>query len=68
MTLDPKAYQEGFAAGEAGIKRCPYPAGTREAWSWHSGQLEGAAERGGFSYSTVTTPGLAFQILAARKE
>jgi hypothetical protein len=51
---DPKAWEEGFQAGESNIRipsRCPYPAGTTQAWSWHSGHVEGDAKRQGYSYS-----------------
>src|SRR5438876_9012128 len=40
---DPKAWEEGFKAGESAARipvRCPYPAGTTAAWSWHSGYVE----------------------------
>ena len=43
LTLDPAAYQAGFKAGEERKARCPYQAGTREAWSWRSGFIEGSA-------------------------
>ena len=39
---DPRAWEEGFKAGESGVRiplRCPYPAGTIQAWSWHSGHI-----------------------------
>ena len=51
---DPKAWEEGFSAGESRVRiplRCPYPAGTTQAWSWHSGHVEGDAKREGYSYS-----------------
>jgi hypothetical protein len=51
---DPKAWEEGFSAGESGVRnllRCPYSAGTTQAWSWHSGHVEGDAKRQGYSYS-----------------
>ena len=51
---DPKAWEEGFSAGENTARiplRCPYPAGTTQAWSWHSGYVEGDAKRQGYSYS-----------------
>ena len=51
---DPRAWEEGFSAGESRVRfplRCPYPAGTTEAWSWHSGYVEGDAKRQGYSYS-----------------
>ena len=50
----PKAWEEGFSAGENTARiplRCPYPAGTTQAWSWHSGYVEGDAKRQGYSYS-----------------
>jgi hypothetical protein len=58
MTLkhNPEAWEEGFQAGEERTSRCPYPAGTREAWSWWSGHVEGDAKREGFSYSRGATP------------
>ena len=43
IELAPKAWDEGFKAGEERKARCPYPAGTAEAWSWWSGYVEGAA-------------------------
>lgn len=51
---DPRAWEEGFKTGESGVRiplRCPYPAGTTQAWSWHSGHIEGDAKREGYSYS-----------------
>src|ERR1039457_6560893 len=51
---DPTAWEEGFKAGESRVRiplRCPYPAGTTQAWSWHSGHVEGDAKRHGYSYS-----------------
>jgi hypothetical protein len=51
ITIDPKAWDEGFKAGEERKSKCPYPAGSREAWSWYSGQIEGDAKRQGFSHS-----------------
>lgn len=51
---DPKAWEQGFKAGESGVRiplRCPYPAGTTQARSWHSGHIEGDAKREGYSYS-----------------
>lgn len=55
------AWEEGFTAGESGAKtalRCPYPAATTVAWSWHSGYIEGDAKRQGYRYSRDT---LAFE-------
>jgi hypothetical protein len=43
---DPKAWEEGFEAGESKVRisnMCPYSAGTTQAWSWHSGYIEGDA-------------------------
>lgn len=51
VKIDPKAWDEGFAAGEKRNSGCPYPVGSREAWSWYSGKIEGDAKRQGFSYS-----------------
>jgi hypothetical protein len=51
VTIDPKAWDEGFTAGEERKSICPYPPTSREAYSWHSGQIEGDAKRQGFSYS-----------------
>jgi hypothetical protein len=54
---DVKAWEEGFKAGESSVRlpvRCPYPAGTTAAWSWHSGYIEGDAKRQGYSYSRGT--------------
>ena len=51
---DPKAWEEGFCAGESKLRiplRCPYPAGSTQAWSWHSGHVEGDAKRQGYGYS-----------------
>ena len=51
---DSKAWEEGFSAGESRVRfplGCPYPAGTTQAWSWHSGYVEGDAKRQGYSYS-----------------
>jgi nucleoid-associated protein YgaU len=51
LEQDPKTWAEGFRAGEERKSKCPYPAGSREAWSWSSGRIEGEAKREGFSYS-----------------
>ena len=51
IKIDPKVWDEGFTAGEKGKSECPYPAGSREAWSWYSGKIEGDAKRQGFSYT-----------------
>jgi hypothetical protein len=56
LKQNPEAWDEGFKAGEDQKRRCPYPAGSTEAWSWHSGQVEGDAKRQGFSYSRGTLP------------
>ena len=53
---DTKAWEEGFHAGEKRKPRCPYPEGSREAWSWRSGHVEGDAKRQGFSYSRGALP------------
>ena len=58
LRIDSKAWQKGFEGGEAGrpMFRCPYRAGTTEAWSWCSGWVEGEAKRQGYSYSRGTLP------------
>ena len=58
LTIDSQAWQEGFTAGEAGrlASRCPYTAATTEAWSWHSGWIEGDAKRQGYSFSRGAMP------------
>ena len=58
LTHDPAAWDVGFAAGERGVFpfRCPYPATTRQAWSWSSGFIEGKAKRDGYEYSRGTRP------------
>ena len=53
---DPKAWGEGFRAGEERNFQCPYPAGSRQAWSWHSAHIEGDGKRHGFSYSPEAAP------------
>jgi hypothetical protein len=46
LQQDLAVWQEGFDAGLAlGTPRCPYPAGTNEAWSWQSGFIEARQER-----------------------
>jgi len=59
LRQDPKAWEKGFKAGESTVRapvRCPYSAGTTQAWSWHSGYVEGDAKRQGYSYSRGTHP------------
>lgn len=48
LTIDRKAWDAGFAAGEAGkaLTACPYPKGSNESLFWHSGFIEGKAKRG----------------------
>ena len=41
--MNQDAWQEGFRAAEEGKASCPYPARSREAWSWQSGFVEGIA-------------------------
>ena len=51
---DRKTWEEGFKAGASRVRipaRCPYGAGTTQAWSWYSGYIEGDAKRRGYSYS-----------------
>jgi len=43
LKMDQAAWKEGFRAGEQGKAGCPYPAHSREAWSWQSGFEEGIA-------------------------
>ncbi len=43
LTMDQDAWQEGFRAAEEDKAACPYPARSREAWSWQSGFVEGIA-------------------------
>jgi ribosome modulation factor len=47
FTIDREAWNAGFAAGEAGkaLTACPYRMGTKESLSWHSGYIEGKANR-----------------------
>jgi hypothetical protein len=56
---DPKAWQQGFKAGEASrLPRggSPYPEGSTQAWSWYSGYIEGQSRRQGFAYGTGHDP------------
>ncbi len=50
-SIDKAVWQEGFQAGESGKRKCPYPAASAKAYSWHSGFIEGQAKREGYSYS-----------------
>jgi len=36
--INREAWQEGFESGA--WERCPYPAGTVDAWSWRQGRNE----------------------------
>ena len=59
LKQDPKAWEEGFEAGERKVRtpvRCPYSAGTTQAWSWHSGYIEGDAKRQGYGHSRGSIP------------
>jgi len=59
LKQDPKAWEEGFEAGERKVRtpvRCPYSAGTTQAWSWHSGYIEGDAKRQGYGHSGGRLP------------
>jgi hypothetical protein len=49
--IDDKAWQAGFAAGEAGRPGLPVGAGM-DGLSWLSGWIEGDAKRQGYEYST----------------
>ena len=47
-----KIWNEGFKAGEAlHGQPCPYPAGSREAWVWQKGWVEGASKRMGYAHA-----------------
>lgn len=45
--IDIPAWDAGFEAGwyDRPLDWCPYPAASEKAWSWHSGYIEGKAER-----------------------
>ena len=47
FTLDLAAWDAGFEAGWYGrsLDTCPYPTASQQAWSWHSGYIEGNAAR-----------------------
>jgi len=47
FNIDPQAYDAGFEAGKAGEfpDTCPYAPMTLESLSWHSGYIEGKAQR-----------------------
>lgn len=47
MNLDLDAWDAGLEAGFRGqpLLWCPYPAASKQAWSWYSGFIEGKAER-----------------------
>lgn len=50
--MDIEVWREGFEAGKRlQPARPPYDNGTLEAWSWHRGYIEGAAQRMGRCYS-----------------
>jgi hypothetical protein len=72
LSHNPIAWEQGFAAGERGVRitRCPYPLSETDRWSWTRGWIEGDAKRQGCEYSKgkgrmvdVTDEGLAFQFL-----
>lgn len=48
------AWKQGFKAGKALRKNCPYERETPEGSSWFDGWNEGAAKTLGFPYSTFT--------------
>jgi hypothetical protein len=59
LKQDSKAWTEGFEAGERKLRtpvRCPYSAGTTQAWSWHSGFIEGDAKRQGYGHNRGALP------------
>ena len=43
LEIDAAAWDAGFVAGVIADMKCPYAAGTREAWAWRSGWIEGRA-------------------------
>jgi hypothetical protein len=47
LNLDLPAWDAGFEAGFRGrpLTACLYPAGSKQAWSWHAGFIEGKAAR-----------------------
>ncbi|WP_157264415.1 hypothetical protein [Azohydromonas aeria] len=50
--MDTQAWGEGFRAGQRlRGHEPPYDSDTWEAWSWHRGFIEGAAQRLGRRYS-----------------
>ncbi|WP_157268607.1 hypothetical protein [Azohydromonas aeria] len=48
------AWKQGFKAGKALRKNCPYARETPEGSSWFDGWNEGAAKTLGFPYRTFT--------------
>lgn len=50
LVMPKQAWEEGFRSGKEkpAFDRCPYPAGSAEAWAWSSGRVEGQAARDGF--------------------
>jgi hypothetical protein len=51
LEMPKEAWEAGFRSGKEkpAFDRCPYPAGSREAWAWSSGRVEGKAEAEGYT-------------------
>ncbi|MGB7758528.1 MAG: hypothetical protein WBL61_01795 [Bryobacteraceae bacterium] len=50
-----RAWQEGFAAAQAGRFKCPYAQDDPAAYDWHVGHIEGDAARRGFAHVVRVT-------------
>lgn len=49
LAMPADAWEAGFASGKRKlVDRCPYVAGSAEAWAWSSGRVEGQAARDGY--------------------
>lgn len=49
LTMPKQPWEEGFNSGKTKVvDRCPYPAGSPEAWAWSSGRIEGQAVKDGY--------------------
>jgi hypothetical protein len=68
ITLDPKVWQEGFAAGRRKDPVCPYAAGTVEGWSWSSGCVEGRATAGPDPTTNSGTGNLKFSRASVKRK
>jgi hypothetical protein len=62
LKMDQAAWKEGFRAAEEGKASCPYPARSREAWSWKSGFVEGIA----CSVRNLDSPSKAEELISGR--